>query len=147
MKQLLTYVYKNALYFAFIQAWAATLGSLYFSEIRHFLPCLLCWYQRILMYPLVIIFSVAIFKKDKNIASYVLPITILGMIISFYHYLLQMTPLADVTPISCNAYGPCREVQALFLGFVTIPFLSLSAFTIITILMLILLKYKNVKRK
>lgn len=147
MKQLLSFIYKNALYISFVQAWAATLGSLYFSEIRHFVPCLLCWYQRILMYPLVIIFSVAIFKKDKNIAHYVLPITILGMIISFYHYLLQMTPLADVTPISCNAYGPCREVQALFLGFITIPFLSLTAFTVITALMLVLLKYKNVKRK
>lgn len=147
MKTILDFLNKKALYIAFLQAWAATLGSLYFSEIRHFLPCLLCWYQRIFMYPLVIIFSIAIYKKDKNIASYVLPITVMGMIISFYHYLLQMTPLADVTPISCNAYGPCRDVQALFLGFVTIPFLSFMAFSVITILMVILLKYKNVKRK
>ena len=144
-KAVLKFLYKNALYLAFLQAWAATLGSLYFSEIRHFNPCLLCWWQRILMYPLTIIFAVAIIRRDRNIAYYVLPISIIGMAIALYHYLLQTTSLADVAPISCSAYGPCREVQALFLGFVTIPFLSLTAFGIITGLMAILLKFKNVR--
>lgn len=138
---------KYALHLAFLQAWAATLGSLYFSEIRHFVPCLLCWYQRVLMYPLTIILAVAVIRKDRNVAYYVLPISILGFIVALYHYLLQMTPLADVTPVACSAYGPCRQVQALFLGFVTIPFLSLTAFTVITILMIITLKFKNDRRK
>ncbi|MBI2598995.1 disulfide bond formation protein B [Candidatus Curtissbacteria bacterium] len=146
---------RNAFYIAFVQAWAATLGSLYFSEIRHWTPCLLCWYQRILMYPLVIIIGVAIWRKDKNVVYYVLPLSILGALIAFYHYMLQMTPLKDLTPIACNAYGPCSEIRALTFGvltlpkFVTIPFLSLTAFLVITAMMVVLLKTKdkNVKRR
>ena len=57
---------KYALYIAFIQAWVATLGSLYFSEIKHLEPCVLCWYQRILMFPIAIILAVAIIRKDKK---------------------------------------------------------------------------------
>jgi disulfide bond formation protein DsbB len=149
VKQFKNFIVKYALQIAFVQAWIATLGSLYFSEIRHWKPCLLCWYQRILMYPLVIILAVALKRRDKNVVYYVLPITILGMTIAFYHYLLQMTPLAEITPVQCSAYGPCSEVRALTFGpvalpyFVTIPFLSLTAFTVITIMMLIILKTKN----
>ncbi|OGD92944.1 hypothetical protein A2697_05475 [Candidatus Curtissbacteria bacterium RIFCSPHIGHO2_01_FULL_41_44] len=143
MKNIILLVKQYAIYVAFLQAWLATLGSLYFSEIRDFRPCLLCWYQRILMYPLIIILGVAIFRKDKNAAYYVLPMSIMGVAIAFYQYLLQMTSLADVTPISCSAYGPCREIQAVYLGFITIPFLSLIAFVLITLSMLILLKSKN----
>jgi len=143
VKSVIKLLEKYSLQIAFLQAWAATLGSLYFSEIRHFQPCLLCWYQRILMYPLTIILGIALIRKEKNIAYYVLPLTIIGAIIAFYHYLLQMTSLADVTPISCNAYGPCRDVQALFFGFVTIPFLSLTAFVVISIMMVLLLRKKR----
>lgn len=145
---------KNALYIAFVQVWLATLGSLYFSEIRHWTPCLLCWYQRVLMYPLVIILGVAIWRRDKNVAYYVLPMTILGAVIAFYHYMLQMTSLSALVPIQCKAYGPCTEVHAITFGwltlprFVTIPFMSLTAFLVITIMMIIVLKSKkrDVKR-
>lgn len=145
------FIIRNALHIAFVQAWLATFGSLYFSEIRHWTPCLLCWYQRILMYPLTIILAVAIKRKDRNIVYYVLPLTILGMAIALYHYLLQMTPLKEITPVKCNAYGPCSEIRALTFGpislpyFLTIPFLSLTAFTVITILMIVLLKSKKKK--
>ncbi|MBI3342270.1 disulfide bond formation protein B [Candidatus Curtissbacteria bacterium] len=151
------FIKNNALYIAFVQAWFATLGSLYFSEIRHWIPCILCWYQRILMYPLIIILGVAIWRKDKNVAYYVLPMTILGASIAFYHYMLQMTPLKEITPVQCKAYGPCSEVKALtfFNGavtlpyFVTIPFLSFTAFIVITIMMIVILKTnkKNENRK
>lgn len=145
---------KYALEIAFVQAWMATLGSLYFSEIRHWTPCLLCWYQRILMYPFVILLAVGIVLKDKNVAYYVLPMSILGMTIALYHYLIQMTSLKDITPINCSAYGPCTETRALVFGpitlpdFVTIPFLSLTAFIVISVMMVIVLKSKakNVKR-
>ncbi len=136
-----------ALYIAFTQAWVATLGSLFFSEVLHFRPCVLCWYQRILMYPLSIILGIAIVRKDKNIAYYVLPITLLGATIATYHYLLQMTPLAEVTPIYCSSYGPCSEIQARYLGFITIPFLSLTAFVVISAMMIILIKSTNNKNK
>ena len=90
MKNIILLVKQYAIYVAFLQAWLATLGSLYFSEIRDFRPCLLCWYQRILMYPLIIILGVAIFRKDKNAAYYVLPMSIMGVAIAFYQYLLQV---------------------------------------------------------
>ena len=134
---------KYALWIAFFQAWAATLGSLYFSEIMHYKPCLLCWYQRILMYPLAIILGVAILRRDQKVYFYVLPLTIIGATIALYQYLLQMTTLSQISPISCSAFGPCREVQVLFLGFVTIPFLSLAAFVVISMMMLILMKAKK----
>lgn len=134
---------KFAIYIAFIQAWIATLGSLYLSEILHWRPCILCWYQRILMYPLIVILGIAIIRRDKNVVFYVLPLTVLGSIIAFYHYLLQMTPLSKITPVSCGAYGPCKEVQALFLGFITVPFLSLTAFLVISLMMLVLYRAKD----
>src|SRR3989304_3576971 len=125
---------KYALHIAFLQAWAAVLGSLYFSEVAGLRPCLLCWYQRILMYPLAIILAVAIWRKDRKVYYYVLPLSILGSLVAFYQYLLQMTPLSAFTPVSCNAFESCREIDFIFLGFVTIPFLSLAAFVVISIL-------------
>lgn len=151
IKTVRDFLIKNALYIAFLQAWVAMLGSLYFSEILHWKPCLLCWYQRILMYPLTIILGVAIWRRDKNVVYYVLPMTIIGATIALYHYLLQMTPLKEITPIQCSSFGPCSEVTAIPLGpitlpyFMTIPFLSLTAFCVISLMMTILLKSKKKK--
>ncbi len=80
---------KVLAYFSWFTAAAATAGSLYFSEIAHLPPCVLCWYQRILMYPLVLIIAVGILRKDKSLPFYVLPLSILGGGIAFYQYLLQ----------------------------------------------------------
>ncbi len=144
MNKYLKLLSKYAIYIAFLQAWTATLGSLYFSEVRGLVPCILCWYQRILMYPLAIIFAVALFRhKDKNVAYYALPLSIIGAIIALYQYLLQWTILKDLTPITCNAYAPCSDKQVVYLGFITIPFLSLMAFLLITILSIILIRYKK----
>lgn len=138
--KLVEYVKRYALYIAFIQAWVATLGSLYYSEVRGLPPCLLCWYQRIFMYPLAILFAVAIIRKERIIAYYALPLAVIGAVIAFYHYLLQMTSLAQITPVSCSALTPCEEKQILYLGFITIPLLSLMAFLVIIISMLAVLK-------
>src|SRR3989344_2205882 len=119
-------VKKYALYIAFLQAWIATLGSIYFSEIKHLTPCVLCWYQRILMFPIAVILAVAIIRKDKNVAYYVLPLSILGALVGFYQYLLQMTPLARINPISCSTENPCSAIDAIYFGFITIPFLSMT---------------------
>ena len=83
------FVQKYILYLAFLQALIATLGSLFFSEILKFPPCVLCWYQRIAMYPLVLILAMGILKKDKNLPLYVLPLSIIGMLIGVYHNLLR----------------------------------------------------------
>src|SRR3989344_2759880 len=144
MNKYIKYILKYAIYIGFLQAWTATLGSLYCSEVKGLVPCLLCWYQRILMYPLAIMYAVALWKRhDKDVAYYALPLSIIGAILAFYQYLLQWTILKDLTPITCNAYAPCSDKQVVYLGFITIPFLSLMAFLLITFLNIILIKYKN----
>lgn len=135
---------KNIVYLAWIQALVATLGSLYFSEIRHFTPCTLCWYQRILMYPLVIIIAVGILRKDKKLYQYVLPLSILGAVIAFYHVLLQGGILPEnVAP--CALGGSCLTKYTGYFGFITIPVMSLTAFLVITACMLILKRYNQKK--
>ncbi len=136
-------VQKYILYIAWVQALASTLGSLYYSEIRNFAPCALCWYQRILMYPLVVIIGVGILKKDKKLYMYVLPFSILGMLVAFYQVLLQNGVLRE-SVLPCTAGISCTVGYTGYFGFVTIPVMSLTAFTIITICMLIF--RKNVKK-
>ena len=139
------FVKKYAIYLAFLQVWAAVLGSLYFSEIKGLTPCFLCWVQRIFMYPLIFILTVAIWRKDKSVPYYVLPLSVTGALVGLYQYLLQMTPLSKVEAVTCSATAPCSAIQIMFFGFVTIPFLSMSAFIVITALMLVILKTKSAK--
>jgi disulfide bond formation protein DsbB len=120
------------LYGAFVVALVATLGSLAFSEILHLPPCVLCWYQRILMYPLVIILGVGILRKDTKVYMYVLPLSILGLAIALYHSLIQWGIIPD-TLSPCTLGVSCTTRQINLLGFITIPFMSLVTFTLITI--------------
>ncbi|WDH76648.1 MULTISPECIES: disulfide oxidoreductase [Exiguobacterium] len=125
---------KYGLYLAWLVSLTATLGSLYFSEIREFVPCELCWIQRIFMYPLTIILGIAVFTDDRTVRKYVLPLTIIGGFVSLYHYLVQKVPgFAEIQP--CAQGVPCSGQYINWLGFITIPFLALTAFTFITILM------------
>lgn len=127
---------NNLLYFAFLVALLATLGSLYFSEILHLPPCVLCWYQRIFIYPLVVILAVGILLKDKKLYLYVLPLSITGTLIALYHNLLYYRILPEsVAP--CTIGVSCTAKLIEILGFITIPLLSLLAFITITIIMII----------
>ena len=130
---------ENLLLAAFIVALIAMLGSLYFSEILLFIPCDLCWYQRILMYPLVILLGVAAIKKDTNIPIYALPFSIIGICVSSYHYLIQKVPAIGEKSMECGIV-PCTGQYINWLGFITIPFLALTGFIIITILLLLVKK-------
>lgn len=136
-------VIKNIASIAWLQAFLAMIGSLYFSEIQHLPPCLLCWYQRIVMYPLVVILAVGILRNDKkNLPYYVLPLSIIGWCIALYQVLLQAKILPDsIAP--CTTGVSCTTVYGLWLGFITIPMLSLAAFTLINVCMIIMLKYKR----
>lgn len=127
---------KSSPYIALLAAWIAMSGSLYFSEVAGFIPCTLCWYQRILMYPLAAIIAVGILLRDPKLPYYVLPLSLLGQGFSTYHYLLQKTQIfgAETT---CKVGVPCTTIWINWFGFVTIPLLALIAFTIITIAMLI----------
>ena len=125
------------LYFAWIVAIAATLGSLYLSEVKLFVPCTLCWYQRILMYPFVITLAIASFKQDKGIIKYALPISILGGLVATYHVLEQNLP-GFGAPALCKLGVPCSTKYLRLFGieFLSIPVLSLIAFIAITFLLI-----------
>lgn len=123
-------------YATFLIALAATLISLYFSEIMKLVPCVLCWYQRICMYSLIAISAVSIMRKDKAIADYVLPLSIVGLAIAIYHNLLYYSILPEsVAP--CTQGISCTTKQIEWFGFITIPLLSMLTFALITLIMII----------
>ncbi len=112
-------------------AWAFSLigmiGSLFFSEILKFAPCTLCWYQRIAMYPLVIILGLGIIKRDRNAKDYALPLAIIGFAFSIYQNLLIWGIIPEaIAP--CIAGVSCTTKYISYFGFITIPFLALLAF-------------------
>lgn len=123
------------LYTAWVLSVIATLGSLYFSEIKGFIPCELCWYQRIFMYPLSIFLGIAAYREDVTVKKYVLPLSVIGGSISTVHYMEQKIPgFAEILP--CTKGVPCSGEYINWLGFITIPFLALIAFAGITTCML-----------
>ena len=131
---ILSFVRKYALYLAWIVSLVAVSGSLYFSEIARFVPCNLCWFQRIFMYPLVIILGRACYRDDRGVIRYVLPLSMIGGTISLYHYMEQKIPgMADLLP--CTVGVPCSGMYINWLGFITIPFLALIAFILITVIL------------
>ncbi|MDQ0207582.1 disulfide oxidoreductase [Alkalicoccobacillus murimartini] len=124
------------LYVSWVTAMIATFGSLYFSEVRGFEPCDMCWYQRILMYPLALILGVAAYHSDVKIKKYALPLSIIGVGTSLYHYSLQKFPsLATASP--CSEGVPCNMQYINWFGFVTIPFLALVAFSFISVFLML----------
>ncbi|MFC4618839.1 disulfide oxidoreductase [Camelliibacillus cellulosilyticus] len=128
---------KN-LYFAWVVALVATLGSLYFSEIAHFIPCKLCWFQRICMYPLSVILGIACFRNDRRIAIYALPLTVVGAIFSIVHICEQK--LHVFKGICTGGDVPCSGEYIHWLGFITIPMLALAAFILISLALIMDIK-------
>jgi disulfide bond formation protein DsbB len=133
------------LYFAWLIAIIAMSGSLYFSEVRAFVPCSLCWYQRIFMYPLVFILGIASFRQDKRILPYVLTLSVLGGLIAAWHVLEENLP--SVSLPMCNVGVPCTVKYVNYLGFITIPVMSLTAFTLITILLFAMLRLRSLSQQ
>ncbi|MEX0791424.1 MAG: disulfide oxidoreductase [Actinomycetota bacterium] len=136
----------QAVTMAFAVALTSTLGSLYLSEIAHYVPCKLCWYQRIAMYPLVPILLVAMFRKDNRVVSYVLPLTIIGGSISTYHLLLERFPQLEGAA-SCDADNPCSAILLVRFGYLTIPIMALSGFALITVLVLVARSWESDSRR
>jgi disulfide bond formation protein DsbB len=120
-------------YLAFGTVLVAMVGSLYYSEIAGFVPCQLCWYQRILAYPLTLILLVGILKHDLTVADYVLPFSVIGIGLSSYHYLLQIG-VFEHSP-ACRVGLPCDFRYVNYFGFVTIPLMALTAFVLTTAFM------------
>lgn len=126
----------NLVFACWLLACVSMLGSLFFSEVMGFPPCVLCWYQRICMYPLVLILPAGLFPFDSNILRYALPLSLLGSLIAVFHLLL----VAGYIPESikpCVQGVPCTEVQIVWFGFVTIPLLSALSFLLISALLIL----------
>lgn len=125
---------------AWVVAFVATLGSLFFSEIMGFPPCVLCWYQRICMYPLVLLLIASLYPVNKSIFKFTLPLPIIGILISIYHNLLYYKIIpASASP--CSKGISCTTTFINWAGFITIPLLALIAFSIILVLQII--TYRN----
>ena len=129
------------LWLAFGQVVVATLGSLFFSQILKLPPCILCIYQRGLMYPLLIILGVALWKKDERAHFYAFPFVILGAVVATYHNIIYWNLIPELTT-ACSINVPCLNDGYQIFGFISIPFLSLLAF-IITGGFLIIFARKN----
>jgi disulfide bond formation protein DsbB len=109
-------------------ATASMLGALFFSEVMELPPCVLCWYQRIFMFPLVLILPFGLFPFDGKVVRYALPLALSGWLVSVFHVLL----VVGVIPPSirpCAQGVPCSDVQIQWLGFINIPLLSFLAFS------------------
>jgi disulfide bond formation protein DsbB len=128
-------------YIVFLTALAATLGSLYFSEVQQLAPCMFCWYQRIVMYPIVILMLVGVWRKDTKVYQYIAPLAVIGTLLAGYHYLIQKTDIFGKEFVGCTGGVSCTEVDFQLLGFITIPFLSFMAFVVILLCTYLMHKY------
>ena len=127
----------NILFICWLIACVSMLGSLFFSEIMDFAPCSMCWYQRIFMYPLAVLFMIGMFPFDNNIVKYTLPLSLLGLGFALYHTLLYSGYIPK-TMKPCSQGVSCTEEYLDLFGFITIPLLSLLAFSTIVALQLVL---------
>ena len=140
-----------AQYVILVQAILATVWSLYYQYFGDpvvnvmagnifaagggFLPCLLCRWARILMYPIVLLSFISIRKKDWHIVDYLSPMSIMWILLETYHYILQKTDWLDFIWwwTFCTRANPCSALQVNYFDFITIPFLCLVAFIVIFI--------------
>jgi disulfide bond formation protein DsbB len=137
---ILSFFANNYLSFGLLISASALIGSLFLSEILHFPPCDLCWYQRSMMYPQAILFGVALWKNDRSVDKYILPLSIIGLAIAVYHYIGQINP--SILPCT-NAAVSCATKQIEFFGFITIPFMSGAAFLVLILLSLAKKKFST----
>jgi len=131
----LAVVGPSARLLAWIVATVATLGSLYYSEIANFVPCRLCWYQRICMYPLAVILLIGLLLRDRRVRWYAAPFVIVGAPLALYHWLVERVDFFAKSS-SCSAEAPCTVPWFQELGYVTLAFMALSAFLLIGTLLL-----------
>ena len=123
---------KYFLFAQFLIATASVFGSLFFSEVMRLPPCNLCWYQRIFIYPVALIILSGFFINSKDTNKFILPFITMGLVFSIYHNLIYYKIISVIIP--CNESAPCTAQQLNYLGFITIPLLSLAAFISLFIL-------------
>jgi disulfide bond formation protein DsbB len=123
----------KAIWLAFAVAAVATVGSLMYSELFHYVPCRLCWFQRIAMYPLSIILLVGAIRREAVVRFYALPIALIGLVISIYHNFVQFFPSLEGG--SCDPLVPCSARSIEVFGFMDLPFMAGAGFILIAILL------------
>ena len=125
-------IYWRLLFTAWLIACVSTLGALFFSEVMLRTPCVLCWYQRIFMFPLAIILGIAVFAEDRRGALYALPFAVGGVTLAGYHTAL----VAGWVPqwwIPCGSGPSCSQQALVIFDDIQLPWLSLAAFVAITL--------------
>ena len=126
--------YRSAV--TLVLAGGAMAGSLYFSEVANYIPCRLCWFQRIAMYPLAVIGFIGLIRRDPGARWYALPIAAVGACVSAWHYLIEWRPGLDSG--ACSASGPaCSDIWFRSYGFVTLAFMALVGFVAVVVVSLI----------
>lgn len=130
---IISFVSKHGLLLGFFIALASVVGSLYYSEIAGITPCVLCWWQRIFMYPQVVLLGMASVRNDRKIADYSIFLSIIGAIIAGYQYYLQLGG-APITSCGGGSFGvDCAKITLVEFGYVTIPLMSFTAFLLVII--------------
>ena len=127
---------EQAVQLAFVVALVATVGSLWLSEGAHFVPCRLCWYQRIAMYPMAVVLGIAAWRRDVSVRVYALPVVAIGATISVWHMLIERFPSLE-SASSCDPANPCSLIWVERFGYLTIPTMALTAFALIATLLLL----------
>ena len=125
---------RVALPLAWLVAAVTTAGSLYYSKVQGYVPCELCWYQRIVLYPFSVILAIAAWRRDSSIRIYAIPVLCIGVVISVYHSWIQWFPPSSGTSF-CTTDTPCTLKYVDEFGFVTLPFMALSAAAVIIALL------------
>lgn len=127
------------IFICWLIAMAALFGSLFFSEVMGLEPCVLCWWQRIFIYPLAVLFLVGLFPFDRSVVRYTLPLAVIGWVFAVYHYLVYSGFIPESLQ-PCSEKLSCAEVNLELMGFITIPMLSILSYSAIIVLLLIFRK-------
>lgn len=122
---------------AFLQALVAVSGSMYLSEFVGIAPCELCWYQRVLIFPTVLLIGVALFLDKEDLADYIISLMALGLPLSLYHYFVQMTQAST----GCSTAVSCSTTQILEYGYITVPMMSITFF--LTMILFMVFEYRE----
>ena len=124
-RPIVLFIGKNSIAFGFLITLSAFVGSLVYSNYIGFIPCELCWWQRIFLYPQVVLFLVALYKHDEGVFKYVVPLSFLALLISLYHTYIQLGGTTSVLP--CTVTGAvCAKVYVLQFGYITIPTMAVT---------------------
>ncbi len=129
------FLWRRGPFLAFLVALAATLGSLFYSQVAGYPPCDLCWYQRIAMYPLVVLLAMSLMKKDRSVLDYGLALLIIGALLSLYHNYLYYGRSALAACTISGSGVSCLAQYVTEFNYVTIPIMALSAFLLMIFLL------------